>query len=668
MGTVVPEVTRATFGGFELIERLGAGGMAEAWLACMPGPDGFKKRVVLKRILPRHTKNRTFIKMLISEAKMSSVLQHTNVVQVFELGQVDDEYYIAMEYVDGWNLLEVLRMVTTRRRWFPLPAAIHICAQLCRGLAHAHSVVNEEGEALGLVHMDVSPSNILLSHHGEVKLSDFGVARAASRQSTVSETPLRGKLAYMTPEQVAGEEVDHRADLFAVGIILYELCTLKRLFRADTPLKTLVNVRDAPIEPRLSHHTEIPRTIQAILRKALAKNPKHRYQSAQELEDALQNYLFDTKQEIQPHNIGTWLSELMSGEGSDGTHPNAINTWEQGSSTSGASWAAELDTSQPMTEAARRVLRRLRRSTFVFKTQNGTQFGPVTCREALELARQDAISPNEQVSVDGGHFKPVHTIAPLTSALASTAQAKTNLRKASPTVDIHPGHTLRWLAQLATRRETGCLRFSSEGVHKNVYWRRGRIVQVTSNDKSELLGPLLLENGWVNEVQLKTALSGLGCETPQLGMALVKLGYLDQRQLHGLLVEQLTTRFQKLISWSQGEAVFLQDESNSNESVPLDIDPLAALPGAVQKYLDNQHLWAHFTQYSGDGFVCVKSPPFDPSLFRLGTKEYRALAVLAQGPFSLEETLRQLHDILHDRRHVLRIVYLLHHTGHVTTA
>ena len=275
-------------GDFELQRRVGQGGMAEIWLAQRRGVQGFNKPVAVKRILETRAEKKNYVEMFIDEAKLVSRLQHRNIVQIYELGEINSTYYIAMEFVDGWDLLRLLKQCSHNRRPLPGPIAIHLMTEVLAGLDYAHNAKSQTGEELQIVHFDVSPSNILLGKNGAVKLTDFGVARAAMAvgEGTASDR-FRGKLAYMSPEQLDNRAVDRRSDIFSAGIVLYEILTLKRLFRAKSNEQTMRNVREADVEPRLHRHPEIAPPVKAVLRKALAKDPDDRYSSAAEMAEAL---------------------------------------------------------------------------------------------------------------------------------------------------------------------------------------------------------------------------------------------------------------------------------------------------------------------------------------------------------------------------------------------
>jgi serine/threonine protein kinase len=292
------------FGKYELIEPLGKGGMAEVWRARIKGPAGFSRSVVVKRILSHLAQDESFVAMLISEAQMSAKLSHPNIIQVYELGEVAGEYFIAMEYVRG---LDLTSLVNAHLRDFgpiPVAATAHIVREICRALAYAHEFRDEEGTLTRLIHRDVSPSNVMLSDEGAVKLLDFGIAKALAETGEGMRTgSLKGKFGYMAPEQLEGNDFDHRADIFATGIVLHEMLLGRRLFRGKNDLQTISLVKAAQVDPPSQGRADVPPELDRIVLKALAREPNQRYQSArimaQELDEVVHRLkagLFDVAQ------------------------------------------------------------------------------------------------------------------------------------------------------------------------------------------------------------------------------------------------------------------------------------------------------------------------------------------------------------------------------------
>lgn len=303
------------FGRYEMIDRIGLGGMAEVWLARVAGVGGFSKTVVIKKILPSFAQNKTFIDMLLAEARLCAVLQHANIVQVYENGEIDGIFYIAMEYVAGFDLFKVLSRATQTQQRIPPEICLYIAAEAAKGLHYAHNARDHYGRPLHIIHRDVSPSNLILSESGEVKVMDFGVARATppggQRENATRSGVLKGKLGYMSPEQVTGRQFDHRSDIFSLGIILYESLTLKRLFLAKTDLETLVNIRDARLEHKFTKHSYIDEDFRNVLRKSLAREPADRYPTALAMHDDIQQVLFDRRQHVSGSALTRFLTELF---------------------------------------------------------------------------------------------------------------------------------------------------------------------------------------------------------------------------------------------------------------------------------------------------------------------------------------------------------------------
>ena len=304
-GVAAPEFKPHLFGKFFLLQRLAVGGMAEIYRAKVIGANGFEKELAVKRILPARSQDESFIKMLVNEAKLTAQLTHSNIAQIYECGAVAGTYFIAMELVYGVSMKEM--MAAFARAGSPLTpeGAIFIVLQLLHGLDHAHRKTDAEGNPLHIVHCDVSPDNALVSWEGEVKLLDFGIARAAAGLSNYKEGMLMGKLGYVAPEQASAEKTwDHRVDLFAAGIILYELLTRQKPFPKATDVESLIASRKAKVPPPSSLDDRIPGELDAILAQALAYQPEKRFADARAFADALVDVLFPT-----PHSA---IQDLIS--------------------------------------------------------------------------------------------------------------------------------------------------------------------------------------------------------------------------------------------------------------------------------------------------------------------------------------------------------------------
>jgi serine/threonine protein kinase len=300
------------FGRYQLVERLAVGGMAELFLATSPGEHGFQKRVVIKRLLPHLIEDATYNAMFIDEAKLTARLVHPKIAQTFELGRVEDSLYIAMEHIDGIDVLALLREFASRRRRLAQPLAAWIAHEVLDALDYAHNITGEDGRALGIVHRDISPSNVLLSARGDIKLVDFGIARAVDpdRAHKSKSGTLKGKYGYMSPEQVIEQGLDSRSDLFSVGVVLAELLTGRRLFAAANELDVLLMVRDAKLARFDKYGADIEPGLAGIVRKALRKSVDERWQTAAAFRDALGEWLYDQRHRVTSRIVADVVLEL----------------------------------------------------------------------------------------------------------------------------------------------------------------------------------------------------------------------------------------------------------------------------------------------------------------------------------------------------------------------
>ena len=297
---------------YRITDKIDAGGMAEVYRGVSESSvGGVRKAVAIKRILPSLTKNQKFIQMFLDEAKLTMNLQHANVVTVFDVGVADTTYFIVMEHVDGGNLKSLIEWQKKQGKRMPVAVAVYIIMEVCKGLQYAHHLVNPEtGEPFNIVHRDISPPNVLVSRRGEVKLVDFGLAKASSQLESTDPGVVKGKFSYLSPEAASGKEVDPRTDIFAVGIVLYEMLTGKRLFFGETDYQTVELVRQAKV-PRIdAQNPDVDAELDGVIRKALAKDVNARYQTAGDFQEALAHHLFarglkvtsrDIAQLVPPH-------------------------------------------------------------------------------------------------------------------------------------------------------------------------------------------------------------------------------------------------------------------------------------------------------------------------------------------------------------------------------
>jgi serine/threonine protein kinase len=302
------------FGKYYLLDRVNVGGMAEVFRAKAFGVEGFERVVAVKRILPTIAEDTDFITMFIDEAKIAVQLNHANIAQIFDLGKVGDSYFIALEYVHGKDLRAIFDLTRAQARPMSIAMACYVVMKVCEGLDYAHNKRDAMGRDLELVHRDVSPQNILISHDGDVKLIDFGIAKAAGKAGKTQAGILKGKFGYLSPEQVHGEDIDRRSDVFGVGIVLYELLTNERLFAGDSDFSTIEKVRNVEVTPPSSYNKNIPKALEDIVFKALARDRAVRFQTAMELHDELQKFLYSHGESFARRDLSAWMRKSFADE------------------------------------------------------------------------------------------------------------------------------------------------------------------------------------------------------------------------------------------------------------------------------------------------------------------------------------------------------------------
>jgi serine/threonine-protein kinase len=305
--------TYGTFflGRYRVVDEIGVGGMASVHLARLDGAGGFQKWVAIKRIHPHLVEDDQFVHMFLDEARIAARINHANVAQVTELGEGEGNYWIAMEYLHGEPLREVMRSIEEGAPAMPYEVAAKIIADAAEGLHAAHELRGKNGEPMGLVHRDVTPHNIFVTYEGHVKVVDFGIAKVAGRLSSTRAGTLKGKLAYMSPEQVRGNDIDRRTDIFALGVVLWELTTNQRLFRTDSDLETLEKVQACQVPRPSQLRRDYPPQLEQIILKALARDPSQRFQTARDLSRELQKFMVARGQLVGPEHVSDYTHRIF---------------------------------------------------------------------------------------------------------------------------------------------------------------------------------------------------------------------------------------------------------------------------------------------------------------------------------------------------------------------
>jgi serine/threonine-protein kinase len=296
---------------YRVVKRLESGGMAEVFIGEAVSVQGFRKRVAIKRVLPHLAEQSAFMGMFLDEARLGARLNHANIVSVTDIGAADNTYFIVMEYIDGANLKTLMQSFRRAGKRFPLKEASYIAMAACRALSYAHELKDDDGNHIGVVHRDVSPPNILLSRRGETKMTDFGLAKATTQLEKTDPGVVKGKFSYLSPEAAMGKEVDARADVFSLGIVLWEMLAGRRLFLGDSDFQTVKLVQSAEV-PRLSRlNPTVDEEFEALLDRALARERKNRFATAEAFGDALADYLFNHRLKVTSYDIAALVNEAL---------------------------------------------------------------------------------------------------------------------------------------------------------------------------------------------------------------------------------------------------------------------------------------------------------------------------------------------------------------------
>lgn len=594
------------FGKYLLLEKIGSGGMAEIFKAIAHGAGDFQKVMVIKRILLSYSRDPTFVRMFRDEAKITAPLQHANIVPIFEFDEVEGQYYLAMEIVNGRDLQKVMARANKLGRPIPIDVVLFIVGEVCKALWYAYNARDVYGNLLKIIHRDVSPSNILISFEGEVKVTDFGVAKAATQSAAEQGGVLKGKLGYMSPEQVVGGELDHRSDIFALGIILFEALTLKRLFLGKSDLQTLINIRDADVDKRLSRHPEIPEEVQEILRRTLAREPDRRYRTANDLLNDIQDWLFAKNRRVGPALVASFMRELFPEEADQDLLPLGL---EEGGEESERNTSVRRIPAEaapkgapppprvgPISATTKEVLPGeapasdgeapercpLNGATFKVRDFNGVEFGPVTFENMVSLLRSRAITEDEHCSIDGEEWVRVGDVGGLRE-FVQDAQADVNRRVLLFEGTVSRRDMVRLVVNISREmRLSGLLTLKQGANQKEVFFRNGRPRFIYSNLRSELLGEFLVKQGVAARSTVEVAAGKANGGNARLGDALVSSGAVAPHELAETLQNQFRHRFLDLFQWDAGWFGFFENVKLPQRAVLLDLDPLAAVVDAVR--------------------------------------------------------------------------------------
>jgi serine/threonine-protein kinase len=570
-----------------LERRLAVGGTAEVFLAHPKVGIAPAPHLVVKRLLPTAGEG-TRYELLEREADLHRRVRHPNVVAVYGAGLVRGEPYLAMEYVEGLDLYRMLRRLDADDRDLPIELSIYIARQIAAALEAVHAVMDDAGRPLRIVHRDVTPSNVYLSVKGEIKLGDFGIARVEEEaRSTLGG--LKGKFGYLAPEQVSGEDFDHRADLFALAAILGELLIGERVFPGGGQLAVLLAIRDGNIDPLRREAARLPPGLFELCERGLHCDPDRRFQSATEFGAALAPFQTSRLENVTAE-LAEWVKWAQDQRELARTLEHKIRSSSQNlQAVRASSSVPELKVTRP---AKRQVAEpgpapieippRVRRTG----TQN---IEDLTFAHLVELIATGELHGNDEVSIMGSEFRRIADVEELARHVLPSTTAVTGRVSGPGAPDyqfvLSDQSMLDALALLRSRHETGALFVlrggNGRGTRKEMYLDNGKLHHVASSERNELLGEYLVRRGSLSREDLEKALGALGQYGGRLGDTLVALAMVDAVDVFRAIRDQGRDRVAALCTWKDGLASFYRGTTPTHVEFPLELDLSSAIMAGV---------------------------------------------------------------------------------------
>lgn len=583
-------------GPYTVEDRLASGGMAEVFVAHREGPHGFKKRVALKRILPELATDPAFVSLFIDEARLAARLDHPHIVQVFDFGEYDGELVLVMELVEGTHLGRLLRAANLRNERLPLDQVLEIMSQAAHALAHAHTFRDEDGKPLGIVHRDVSPSNLLLTGSGFVKLSDFGIARAVTNVVNTGGGQVKGKLGYMSPEQVHAKVLTDRSDVFTLAAVFSELLSGVPLFGGGDDLRVLLRISNVDLSGLEAGGRQLPKDVLSLLQSSLARVPSDR-PSAHAFAERLDDMIVRRGGHGRPGRIAALLERygLSNGQVDTGALtpvggqptavavPQAVNTTVTDGVPAGfgggVSYRVKLDrtSSAPLVSKAPPAPGSASASSQApargpsLPPDDGQVLGPLTFPNVVELITAGDVAGTAFVSKDGGDFVRLPSLPEFARFVTSPAfQWRIGaVSDAKRRGSLERGALLPVAHQIAVRRETGMLQLADGERQKRIYFVDGKPDYVASTNTRELLGEYLVSTGRCLRMEVEMALAVLDQHNGRIGDALVSLGVMRPVELFHALHDQVRHRYLEAFRWRKGEWAFVPLATSNEETLPV---------------------------------------------------------------------------------------------------
>lgn len=600
------------------MDRIAVGGMAEVYRASLAQTAGAERIVVVKRMLPRIASDPSARNMFGEEARLGSHIRHPNVVQVIEYGEEDGSPFLALEFVQGVDLWRLMRWLTRTGQTLSIAQAAFIAREMLTGLHAVHESVDEHGVRLGVVHRDVSPSNVLLSIHGEIKLGDLGIARTHLRErfpnTTMSERA-KGKLGYLAPEQVRGAASDRRADIFSAGVVIAEMLMGRPLFAGGSELAVLLAIRDSKIHPFLEFAVSLPSGLGEVVIEALAQKPARRHPTADHFSARLLRFQDEPTDQLRESIAALVRSAMENGPTRLPAQLTPTRTMSNPAALLGGSDYATPLHLEPLATHALEATPTPAGPMYEVKTSDGKRHGPWSFAQIVRSVSTGQLGPLDRVSVDSSPMRPLGDLPELarhlpssTSTTNSIATDSGHVRLSGELMPLDDGGLVVALARAAVERVTALLLCELGGIRKEVYLKDGVPAFVTSNLSSELLGEYLLAKEVITRGELDMALAVMPRFEGRLGDTLSGLGLVEPVVLFRHIGEQVRDKLLDLFLWRTGSCTYYHGVAPPPSGFPLNIDAWDVLDEGLRRRIEGGLEDQHIGRLRSRGLVPASGP------------------------------------------------------------
>jgi serine/threonine protein kinase len=652
------------------LDRIAVGGMAEVYRAAAPALAGEERIIVVKRMLPRLASDASARSMFSEEARLGSHIRHANVVQVLDFGSENEHPYLALEFVQGVDLWRLMRWLTRTGRPLSVPLAVFIGREMLAGLHAVHEATDEKGVRLGVVHRDVSPSNVLLSVHGDIKLGDLGIARSRMREkfpNTSLSERAKGKLGYLAPEQVRGGESDRRADIFSAGVVVAELLMGRPLFAGGSELAVLLAIRDSKVHPFLEFAAALPHGLGEVVVESLAQKPARRHASADLFSSRLLPYQTETPEALREQLSQLVLEALDTAPAKlplqvtptrTMTNPKAFfQQFPEGSTPITADTFPVLPAENPGAPGP----------MYEIRTSGGKRLGPWSFAQVVQAVSTGQLGPLDRTSIDGSPARPLGDIPELARHLpVSTTTSNSistdagHVRLSGELMPLDDGGIVVALGRAALERMTALLLCELGGIRKEIYLKDGVPAFVTSNLAGELLGEYLVAKEVITRGELDMALAVMPRFEGRLGDTLSALGLVEPVVLFRHIGEQVRDKLLDLFMWKSGSCTHYHGVAPPPSGFPLNIDAWDVLDAGLKRRIEGDLERARVAQLRTRRMVPASGPQLASMRLALPLRMKRLLTELDR-PYTAPELMIKLgndEDPEQPLRDALLLLYL----------